>query len=94
LDYLVKISGPNTKLIPGHGTIIKREDIVPYRNMILDVQSKVQELIQQGKTEQQVLAAKPTAAYDAKIPGALGVSPSGGTSADRFVRMLYSELKK
>ena len=72
LDYLMKISGPNTKLIPGHGTIIKREDIVPYRNMILDVQSKVQELIKQGKTQQEVLAAKPTAAYDAKIPGALG----------------------
>ena len=93
LDYVVKISGPNTKLIPGHGTIIKREDIVPYRNMIHDVESKVQALIKQGKTEQEVVAAKPTSAYDAKIPGALG--PAGaGTSADRFVRMLYSELKK
>jgi len=94
LDYLVKIAGPNTKLIPGHGTIIRRDDIVPYRSMILDVQSKVQDLIKQGKTQQEVLAAKPTAAYDAKIPGALGTAPGAGTSADRFVRMLYSELKK
>lgn len=94
LDYLVKISGPNTKLIPGHGTIIKREDIVPYRNMILDVRSKVQELIKQGRSVEQVLGSKPTAAYDAKIPGALGVAPGGGTSADRFVRMLYAELQK
>lgn len=94
LDYLMKIAGPATKLIPGHGTIIKREDIIPYRNMILDVQSKVQELIRQGKTQQEVLAAKPTAAYDTRIPGALGVAPGGGNSADRFVRMLYSELKK
>jgi glyoxylase-like metal-dependent hydrolase (beta-lactamase superfamily II) len=94
LDYLVKIAGPATKLIPGHGTIIKREDIVPYRNMILDVESKVQELIKQGKSQQDVLAAKPTAAYDAKVPGALGIAPGGGNSADRFVRMLYSELTK
>ena len=94
LDYVVKIAGPNTKLIPGHGTIIKREDIVPYRTMIFDVQSKVQDLIKQGKTQQEVLAAKPTAAYDAKIPGALDTAPGGGTSADRFVRMLYSELRK
>jgi glyoxylase-like metal-dependent hydrolase (beta-lactamase superfamily II) len=93
LDYLMKIAGPNTKLIPGHGTIIKREDIVPYRNMILDVQSKVQEMIEQGKTQQEVQAAHPTASYDAKIPGALGRA-GGGTSADRFVAMLYSELKK
>jgi glyoxylase-like metal-dependent hydrolase (beta-lactamase superfamily II) len=94
LDYLIKISGPATKLIPGHGTVIRREDIIPYRNMILDVQSHVQELIREGKTQQEVLAAKPTATYDTKIPGALGVAPGGGNSADRFVRMLYSELKK
>lgn len=93
LDYLTKIAGPNTKLIPGHGTIIKREDIVPYRNMILDVRSKVEQLIKQGKSEQEVVAAKPTAAYDARVPGALG-AVGGTTSADRFVRMLYSELKK
>ena len=93
LDYLMKIAGPNTKLIPGHGTIIKREDIVPYRNMILDVRSKVEQMIKQGKSEQEVLAAKPTASYDAKLPGALG-AVGGTTSADRFVRMLYSELKK
>ncbi len=84
LDYVMKIAGPNTKLIPGHGTIIKREDILPYRNMILDVQSKVQELIKQGKTQAEVLAAKPTAAYDARIPGALDGAPGGGNSADRF----------
>jgi hypothetical protein len=90
----MKISGPNTKLIPGHGTIIKREDILPYRNMILDVQSKVQELIRQGKTQQEVLAAKPTASYDGKVHGALDAAPGGRTSADRFVAMLYSELKK
>lgn len=94
LDYVMKLAGPNTKLIPGHGTIIKREDIVPYRDMMLDVRSKVQALIQQGKSEQEVLAAKPTAAYDAKVKGALDRAPNGGTSADRFVRMLYSELKK
>jgi cyclase len=93
LDYVMKIAGPDTKLIPGHGTVIKREDIIPYRDMILDLQSKVQQMIRQGKTEQEVVAAKVTAAYDAKIPGALG--PAGnGTSADRFVRMLYGELKK
>jgi glyoxylase-like metal-dependent hydrolase (beta-lactamase superfamily II) len=94
LDYLMKAAGPATKLIPGHGTIIKREDIVPYRDMILDVQSKVRQLIDQGKTLQDVLAARPTAAYDTKVPGALGTAPGGGTSANRFVRMLYSELKK
>ena len=92
LDATMKIAGPNTKLIPGHGTIINRADIVPYRDMILDVQAKVQRMIGEGKTEQEVLAAKVTAPYDSKIPG--GLLPAGaGTSADRFVSMVYSQLK-
>jgi hypothetical protein len=89
----MKIAGPNTKLIPGHGTYINRTDIVPYRDMILGVQSKVQQMIAQGKTEAEVLAAKVTAPYDAKVPG--GLLPAGnGTSADRFVRMVYQQLKE
>jgi len=39
-----------------------------------------------------VLAAKLTAPYDARVAG--GLLPAGaGTSADRFVTMVYSELK-
>ena len=92
LDATMKIAGPNTRLIPGHGTIINRTDIIPYRDMILDVRAKVQRMIAEGKTEQEVLAAKETAPYDAKIPGGL-LRAGAGTSADRFVSMVYSQLK-
>jgi hypothetical protein len=41
---------------------------------------------------QDVLAAKVTAPFDAKVPG--GLQPAGtGTSADRFVSAVYRELK-
>src|SRR5262245_8410684 len=60
LELTMKIAGPNTRLIPGHGTYINRTDIVPYRDMMLDVQRRVQQLIAQGKTLQEVLAAKVT----------------------------------
>jgi cyclase len=60
--------------------------------MILGAQAKVQQMIGEGKSEQEVLAAKVTAPYDAKVP--VGLSPSGaGTRADRFVSMVYSQLK-
>lgn len=92
LDATMKLAGPNTKLVPGHGTIINRTDIVPYRDMILGVQASVRKLMAQGKTEQEILAAKVTAPYDSKVPG--GLLPAGaGTSADRFVRMVYAQLK-
>jgi glyoxylase-like metal-dependent hydrolase (beta-lactamase superfamily II) len=87
LDATMKSADANTKLIPGHGTIIKRDDIVPYRDMIVAVTDKVQQMIAQGKSLQEVLAAKVTAPYDAKT--------AGGTdsSAVRFVMAVYQELK-
>ena len=92
LDATMEMAGPDTRLIPGHGTIINRKDIVPYRDMILAVQAKVLQMIAQGKSLQEVLAAHVTAPYDAKVPG--GLLPAGaGTSADRFVAMVYTELK-
>jgi len=92
LELTMKVAGPNTRLVPGHGTVINRTDIVPYRDMILGVEAKVRQMIVEGKSLQDVLAAKVTAPYDAKVPG--GLLPAGtGTSADRFVGMVYSQLK-
>jgi cyclase len=93
LDSLYNLAGPDTKLVPGHGTIINRTDLVPYRDMILAVQTRVQQMINEGKTEQEVLAAKVTAPFDAKVQGGLLPAGAQGTSADRFVAMVYSELK-
>jgi glyoxylase-like metal-dependent hydrolase (beta-lactamase superfamily II) len=93
LDATMKLAGPNTRLVPGHGTIINRSDILPYRDMILSVQSRVQQMINEGKSQQEVLAAKVTAPFDAKVPGGLLPAGNAGTSADRFVSMVYSQLK-
>jgi glyoxylase-like metal-dependent hydrolase (beta-lactamase superfamily II) len=93
LELTMKIAGPNTRLIPGHGTYINKNDIIPYRDMILAVQAAVQQLINQGKTLQEVLAAKVTSPYDAKVPGGLLPAGAAGTSADRFVSMVYGQLK-
>ena len=93
LELTMKMAGPNTRLIPGHGTYINRTDIVPYRDMMLDVQRRVQQLVAQGKTLQEVLAAKVTSAYDAKVPGGLLPAGAAGTSADRFVSMVYAQVK-
>jgi cyclase len=92
LDFTMKAAAPDTRLVPGHGTIINRTDLVPYRDMILAVQANVQQLIAQGRTQQEVVAAHPTTPFDSKVPG--GLLPAGaGTSADRFVSEIYQDLK-
>jgi cyclase len=87
LDATMKSADANTIIVPGHGTLIKRDDMIPYRDMILAVQQKMQPLIAQGKSLQEVLAAKLTAPYDARTAGGTDVS------AERFIAEMYQELK-
>jgi len=95
LDIVEQLAGPKTRLVPGHGSIVARDDIVAYRGMILAVEATVQRLIGQGSSLEDVQAAKPTAPYDAKVRGGLDPLPAGfGTSAERFVGSIYAELKK
>jgi cyclase len=93
LDVTMKVAGPDTTLVPGHGTFIKRDDLIPYRDTILAVRDAVQKQITQGKTLEQVLAAKVTAPFDAKVTGGLDPAAGSGTSADRFVTEVYQQLK-
>jgi glyoxylase-like metal-dependent hydrolase (beta-lactamase superfamily II) len=93
LDRVMQLAGPDTKLIPGHGALVTRADLLPYREMIVSVQRTVQLMIRNGKSRQDILAAKVTAPYDAKVPGGHDPLPLGlGTSADRFVSEVYEEL--
>jgi cyclase len=87
LEATMKSADANTTIVPGHGTLIKRDAIEPYRDMILAIAGKVEQMIAQGKSLQEVLAAKVTAPYDGKV--------AGGTesSAERFVSAVYQELK-
>ncbi len=85
IDLIEKTAGPETTLVPGHGTLVKRGDLLPYRAMIVDIRAKVQRLIDRGQTLQDVLAANLTAPYDATTQGD---SPQ---SISRFITEVYQE---
>jgi len=63
------LSDDNTVLVPGHGTLIHKKDLLPYRAMLIDILAKVKNLVDQGKTLDEVLAANLTAPYDAHTAG-------------------------
>jgi cyclase len=93
VDMVMKLAGPDTKLVPGHGTIISRNDLVPYRDMVMGVSDRVRQMVRSGASLQQVIAAKPTMPFDAKVAGGLLPAGAAGTSADRFVTELYQQVK-
>ena len=86
LGITIGLAGPNTKIIPGHGPMVDRAAVMAHRDMILAIRDKVAALVQQGKSVEDVLAAKPTSDYDATVP-------NSSTTSERFVRQLYAELK-
>ena len=51
-------------MIPGHGALSGKKDVIAYRNMIAKVGARVQALVKSGKTLEQVIAAKPTRDFD------------------------------
>ena len=58
-----------TIVIPGHGPVGNRSQLIEFRDMLISVREKVTALKKEGKSLGEVLAAKPTAAYDAKWGG-------------------------
>ncbi|MBW8866204.1 MAG: MBL fold metallo-hydrolase [Acidobacteria bacterium] len=85
LQAVVDAAGPSTKIVPGHGAIVDKNAVAAHRQMIVAIRDKVAALVKQGKTQQEVIAAKPTIEYDAKAPQA-------GTTGERFVGQLYAEV--
>ena len=81
LAIAIGLAGPNTKIIPGHGNVSTRADVMEFRDMILDVMAKVEPMVARGMTYEQVAAANPTAPYNAKWG-----------DLERFLRALYLEL--
>jgi cyclase len=54
----------NTVVIPGHGSLAKRPDLVTYVTMLKTVRDRVKRLVDGGATLEQVLAAKVTNEWD------------------------------
>jgi cyclase len=86
LDTAIKLCDANTKVVPGHGAIVDRNGLMAHRDMIIAIRDKIAPMVSQGKTLDEVMAAKPTANFDAKVPG-------GDTTIQRFVGQVYAELK-
>lgn len=74
-----------TRVIPGHGPLSNKAELMEYRNMLQAVYSKVLALKNSGQTLEQVIAAKPTAAFDEKWNG-------GFLKADAWVGIIYAAI--
>ena len=84
-DKVLALANDASKIIPGHGPVATKADLIAYRAMVSEIVAKVDMAVKAGKTLDDVKAMKPADGY--------GVNPNGFISADRFIEMVYATLK-
>jgi cyclase len=87
IDLIEKMAGSDTTLVPGHGTLVRKKDLLAYRAMLVDILAKVKTMRDQGRSLTEVLAANLTAPYDRTTQG------DTRQSKDRFITEVYDEVK-
>jgi len=85
IDILLPLLNDDTKLIPGHGPLSTKKDVLEYRRMIGTVVTRVEKMVKSGKTLEETIAAKPTREFDEKWGSA--------RKPDAFVEIVYKGLK-
>jgi glyoxylase-like metal-dependent hydrolase (beta-lactamase superfamily II) len=81
VDKIAEITDDNTILIPGHGRLSDRQDLLEYREMLVTVRDNIDKLIRENRTFEEIVETNPAGNY-----------PAEGISAKAFVRLVYDSL--
>src|SRR4029077_6998928 len=85
-DWL-PLSNDNTKIVVGHGNLAKKSDVAEYNAMVKTARERVEKLMKEGKTEAQIVAAKPLADLDKTWA-------DNDQAAANFVKQVYNSFKR
>jgi len=86
-DDLLNFVKEDIKIVPGHGPAGTKAMMRDYRTMLAEARGRIAKLKAAGKTEEEVVALKPTADYDAKF----GVNER---ATGNFLRVVYRSLPR
>lgn len=82
LGVLAGMAGPDTKILPGHGVVSSRDDVIEFRDMVIAVADRVEALVEGGAVSyDEVAAADPTAEFNDRWG-----------DPNRFLTAVYEEL--
>ena len=76
-----------TLVIPGHGRICDQLDVVEYRDTVTIIRDRIQDLIKEGRTLDQIKATSPTRGYTRRYG-----SDTGAWTTNNFVEAVYRSL--
>jgi cyclase len=86
-DAWIRASNEQTKVVVGHGPLANRNDVIEYREMLLTSRDRIERLVREGKTEEQVVALRPLKDLDAKWA-------ANDQAAINHTRNVYNSFKR
>jgi glyoxylase-like metal-dependent hydrolase (beta-lactamase superfamily II) len=86
VDQYLKLANDKTEIVPGHGPVIHKPELVAYRAFLVEARDRVAKLIKAGKSEQEAVAAHVFADWDTKVN-------ANDQASANFTRVLYNSLK-
>jgi len=70
MQIAIGLAGPETKVIPGHGFgFTDRDGLIEFLDMLTDLRDTIRDMVGEGLWLDEVLAARPSAPYDARWRG-------------------------
>jgi glyoxylase-like metal-dependent hydrolase (beta-lactamase superfamily II) len=81
-EAILGLIDDKTVVIPGHGDVASRADLVTYHRRLVDLRERIKAAIVRGDSEDAVVASKP-----------VGNFARAGKGTDRWVRVVYREYK-
>lgn len=85
-DAYLKMIDDQTRIVPGHGPLGDKAALLAYRTMLTTARDRMAKLVAEGKSEDDVVAAKPFADLDAKWA-------QSEQRSRNFMRVVYNSLK-
>jgi glyoxylase-like metal-dependent hydrolase (beta-lactamase superfamily II) len=76
-----------TVVVPGHGPVGNKTQLIEYRDMLAVIRDRIAALKREGKSLNETIAAKPTAAHDAKWG-------TGFVNGEVFTKLVYKGVGK
>jgi len=94
IDGMIKAAEANlamvtdkTVVVPGHGPVAGKTEMIEYRDLLTTIRDRVAALKREGKSLNEIISAKPTAAYDVKWG-------KGFVNGEFFTKLVYKGIGK
>jgi cyclase len=81
-ELFIKLTNDKSKIIPGHGVLSSKKDLIDYKKMLVTVRTRIADAIKRGKGLQQIIEADPTRGYITVFDKSV------------FIEAVYNSLKK